>query len=128
VKTVPSPDRNDAQKPDPTDRRQGKRIPISFPIEISGFDDGGRIFREHSVTTDVSEHGCRFDLLRELKHGDVIAIQLECRNGTRPDNSKPLLFEVAWVDASQHGWSIGASKLQPENIWHLIFPPKKLPS
>jgi hypothetical protein len=107
------------------DRRQGKRVPISFPIEISGFDDAGRLFRECTVTTDVSEQGCRFDLLRELKRGDVIAIQLISRNGDRPEKSRPLLFEIAWVDASLRGWTMGASKLQPENIWHLAFPQKK---
>jgi hypothetical protein len=122
--TLPQ-DKIELKTPDPSDRRQGKRVAIAFPIEISGFDAAGRIFRECSITSDVSEQGCKFDLLRELKCGDVIAIQLVPPGGGRPEKSKPLLFEVAWVSPSSHGWTLGASKLQPENIWHLIFPPKK---
>jgi hypothetical protein len=129
VKPIRSRDKSDATKTETAvDRRQAKRIPISFPIEISGFDDAGRLFRECTVTTDVSEQGCKFDLLRELKRGSVVAIQLVSRTGERLDKSKPLLFEIAWADASVRGWTMGASKLQPENIWHLAFPAKKLPS
>jgi PilZ domain len=125
VKTISPQDKIKGKTLDPNDRRQGKRVVIAFPIEISGFDSAGRIFRERSVTSDVSEQGCKFDLLRELKGGDVIAIQLVSPGKDRPEKSPPLLFEVAWVCPSTHGWAVGASKLQPENIWHLIFPPKK---
>jgi len=125
MKTILPQDKIEVKTPDPSDRRRGKRVVIAFPIEISGFDAAGRIFRECSVTSDVSEQGCKFDLLRELKGGDVIAIQLVSPGKDRPKKSKPLLFEVAWVCPSMHGWTLGALKLQPENIWNLIFPPKK---
>lgn len=125
MKTTLGYDKSEVKMPDAGDRRQGKRVVIAFPIEVSGFDAVGRIFREHSATADVSEQGCRFDLLRELKGGDVIAVQLVSPGKDRPEKSKPLLFEIVRVAPSAHGWTFGASKLQPENIWHLIFPPKK---
>ncbi len=128
MKAIPSTDSKDvAPKLDEVNRRKAKRVVIAFPVEISGFDEAGRIFRERTVTSDVSEHGCRFDLLRELKCGEVIAIQLGSRSEERSDKGKPLLFEIAWVEPSVHGWTIGAFKLQPENIWHLVFPPGKSP-
>jgi hypothetical protein len=119
-----TPDENSLSTPKPSDRRRSKRVPISFSIEVSGFDDLGCLFREFTVTNDVSERGCQFDMLREIKRGDVIAIQRVQRNGRRQQESKPLLFEVVWIDASNRGWSVGASKLQSENIWDVAFPPK----
>jgi hypothetical protein len=109
------------------ERRRHKRLPITFPIEVSGVDPQGNIFREITVTTNVSEHGCSFELLRELSRGDVIAIQLCGRGNNRPPNAKPLLFEVMWVESSHRGWSVGASKMQGENIWHVAFPRKDSP-
>lgn len=122
----PNREKDDAvRRQEEADRRKGRRVPISFAIEVSGFDAAGHMFREVTVTTDISEHGCRFDLLRELHRGDVIAIQRVLRGGNRQEDSKPLLFEAVWAYASNHGWTIGASKLQSENIWQVAFPPKK---
>ncbi len=126
MKITPSiPPKDSLPKKEGPNRRKTKRVIISFPIEVSGFDEAGKIFRERAVTNDVSEHGCRFDLMRELKGGEVIAIQLGSRSGQRSGKSRPLLFEVAWVNPSVHGWTVGAFKLQPENFWHLVFPANK---
>jgi hypothetical protein len=126
MKTTPSiPSKDSLPKKEGPNRRKTKRVIISFPIEVSGFDEAGKLFRERAVTNDVSEHGCRFDLMRELKGGEVIAIQLGSRSGRRSEKSRPLLFEVAWVSPSVHGWTVGAFKLQPENFWHLVFPANK---
>jgi hypothetical protein len=126
MKTIPpNPKKDSLPKKEGPNRRKSKRVTISFPIEVSGFDEAGRMFRERAVTNDVSEHGCRFDLMRELKGGEVVAIQLGSRSGQRSDKSRPLLFEVAWVNPSVHGWTVGALKLQPDNLWHLVFPANK---
>ena len=39
------------------DRRKGKRVCLTFPIEVSGFDRSGRLFSERTVTQDISEAG-----------------------------------------------------------------------
>src|SRR6266849_4097065 len=89
------------------DRRKGKRVPLAFPIEVSGFDRTGRHFSEATKT------------------GDVVAIKLIPRGNGLAPASKALLFQIAWVKPEADGWAAGALKLQPENIWHMSFPPGK---
>jgi hypothetical protein len=111
------------------DRREGKRVPLTFPIEVSGFDHTAHMFSERTKTTDISELGCRFQVKTEIARGDVVAIRLlsRCRDGV--PGSKPLLFQIVWVqpDPEGEGWIAGALKLQPENIWHVAFPPTNQP-
>jgi hypothetical protein len=107
------------------DRRREKRIPLVFPIEVSGFDRNGRFFRERTVTADVSESGCRFQLKTEVERGAVLAIKLASRDTNRQQLERPLLFKVARVAEEKSGWTLGASKLQPESLWCIAFPPLK---
>ncbi len=106
------------------ERRKGKRVPLTFPIEISGFDRTARLFSERTKTTDISEVGCRFLAKKtRLAPGDVVAIKLLSRGDEQSSASKPLLFQIIWVQRELEGWTVGALKLQPENIWHVTFPP-----
>ena len=107
------------------DRRREKRIPLVFPIEVSGFDRNGRFFSERTVTADVSENGCRFQLKTQVERGAVLAIKLISRQTNRPQPERPLLFEVARVAEEKNGWILGAAKLQPESLWCIAFPPQK---
>lgn len=104
------------------DRRKGKRVPLTFPIEVSGFDPTARLFMERTVTTDVSEVGCRFQVKTQLSRGDVVAIKLLNRGSGPSTACKPLLFQIVWVRRDSEGWTAGALMLQPENIWHIDFP------
>ena len=106
------------------DRRKCKRLPLSFPIKVSGTDTAGEEFSDLTVTTDVSDQGCRFDLLRNLQLGDVLTIQIVERDTGKPGSAPPIHFEVAWVGASDWGWSIGVVSAQPGNLWHVAFPKK----
>jgi PilZ domain len=119
-----SAESQDAEQQDHSsaDRRRCKRLTLRYQIEVSGFDRSGQLFRDRAVTLDVSEQGCKFNLLREMECGDVVAIRLVGRDGARCDAGKPLLFEIVWIEPSECGWSIGAAKLQAENIWHIAFP------
>ncbi len=107
------------------DRRREKRIPLVFPIEVSGFDRYGRFFSERTVTADVSESGCRFPLKTEVERGAVVAIKLVSRHTNRTQPDRPLLFKVARVVEESKGWTLGAAKLQPESLWCIAFPPHK---
>ncbi len=110
-----------------TDRRRGKRLPLVFPIEVSGSTSDGRMFSEKTKTLDISDRGCRFALERELQRGEDIGIKLQSRDGPRSPAAKALLFRVAWCTRIGACWQVGVLKLQPENIWHVAFPPEKLP-
>ena len=110
-----------------TERRRGKRVPLVFPIEVSGFTSDGRMFWEKTKTLDISERGCRFILERELQRGEDIAIKLLSRDDPRSPAAKPLLFRVAWCTRIGARWRVGVLKLQSKNIWHVAFPPEKLP-
>lgn len=109
------------------ERRKCKRVPLAFPIEVSGFDRTGRLFSECTTTRDVSDTGCRFQLKTQVQCGDVVAIKLLSRKKDQLPPSKPLLFQIAWVAAEADGWDAGALQLQQENIWHMAFPPSKRP-
>lgn len=109
------------------DRRRGKRVPLAFPIEVSGFDRNGRHFSETTKTFDISEAGCRFHIRERLQPGDVVAIKLVIRDNGQAPASKALLFQIAWVKPESDGWAAGALKLQSENIWHMSFPPRDQP-
>jgi PilZ domain-containing protein len=108
------------------ERRRTERLPFSFQIQVSGVDHAGEFFREYTVTTNVSGNGCRFDLLRQVRPKDVLAIQVSPRNpdGELEEN-RPLLFEVIWSEPNERGWAVGAAQLQPGNIWHITFPPMR---
>ena len=109
------------------DRRRGRRVPLAFPIEVSGFDRTGRLFCERTTTTDISEDGCRIRMKIQLERGDVVAIKLRSRRNDQEAESKPLLFQIVWIAREGGAWTAGALKLQAENIWHLAFPSTNRP-
>ncbi len=110
-----------------TDRRRGKRLPLVFPVEVSGSTSDGRMFAERTRTLDISERGCRFILEHELQRGEDIAIKLLSREDPGSPATQPLLFRVAWCMRIGARWRVGVLKLQSKNIWHVAFPPEKLP-
>jgi len=110
------------------DRRSGKRIRLNFSIEITGFDRTGRLFTERTRTQDISEIGCRFDLLTPVERGNVIAIKLLPPGEAALPEEKPLLFEIIWTVTRAIGWTVGARKLQDDKIWKVTFPPANQPS
>ena len=113
----------DAEQKVGAERRRTKRVALSFQIEVSGRDRAGHVFRDRAVTTDVNEDGCRFDLLRQLQPKDVVAIRVVGQQGSL---GKLALFEVVWAEPSERGWTMGAAKLQPQHVWPMNFPSKKV--
>ncbi len=109
------------------DRRRGKRVALTYSIEVAGFDRSGRLFTECTSTWDVSEDGCSFRLKTPLQRGDVVAIKLVTRKRTDPAGNRSLLFQISWIVQERDGWKAGAMKLQPESIWHAAFPQKERP-
>jgi hypothetical protein len=107
------------------DRRRTKRVPLSFQIEVSGRDQTGAPFRERAMTRDVNGNGCKFDLLWNVRPGDLLAICVIPRDPSNSNAEQPTIFKVVWVEPSDLGWTIGAMTLHAKNIWHMAFPTKK---
>jgi hypothetical protein len=109
------------------ERRRGKRVPLAFPIAVSGFDRSGRHFLKTAKTCDISEAGCRFRIKAQLEPGEVVAIQLIARSNDQAPAGKAVLFQIVWVSPHPDCWEVGALQLQPESIWHMSFPPRDRP-
>jgi hypothetical protein len=98
------------------ERRLTKRVPVALKIEVSGRDPKRGPFHDHTVTIDVSESGCRFQLDREVKRGDELAIT--CEDGSdAQSNNEPELFHVVWAEPAENGSLIGAMQLRTGNVW-----------
>lgn len=105
-----------------SERRREPRVPLSLPIGVSGFDRDGRFFTERTSTFDVSKLGCRFPLHAEMGKDSVVAIRVVHRGNGMDADSPPVLFRLAWVRQSEHGWTLGAEQLQPDRPWSVHFP------
>jgi hypothetical protein len=104
------------------DRRHCKRIPLTFPIEVSGLDSAGQLFVERTMTADISASGCRFKLGKKVSPGEVVAIRLLTRLSASSDPARPMLFEIAWIEEDAGAWVNGAKKLETKDIWPVEFP------
>lgn len=104
------------------DGRREARIPLTIPIEVTGFDIDGKFFCEATKTVDVSESGCRFRLKRCLERGGVVAIKVAAKDRKKSSEVRPLLYQIARAAAEGQRWIIGAAKLQPESVWFVAFP------
>jgi hypothetical protein len=106
------------------DRRRERRINLAFPIELFGFDSANHYFTERSVTVNVSKSGCQFRLRTRVNERTVVAIRVTPPEGVKVIPPKPALFLISWVKRAGDKWAVGASTLQPENIWPIDVPEK----
>ena len=107
------------------DRRKGKRLPLRYPIEVSGIDLAGLSFTERGATVDVSQAGCRIVMQKKLERGDVVAIKVTARPDHHEPKDKATLFQVIWISRHEDGWMVGMLKLQTDEIWDVSFPEGK---
>jgi len=71
---------------------------------------------------NVSKSGCQFRLKNQLNTRTVVAIRVTPPEGTQSIPQKPALFLISWVKRTGAKWAVGASILQPENIWPIAVP------
>ncbi|MGH9776243.1 MAG: PilZ domain-containing protein [Candidatus Acidiferrales bacterium] len=107
------------------DRRKEKRISISIPIEVSGFDNQNRFFSERTQTENISLNGCGFQLSKPAEVGETLAVRVASRGYADSLPKSPLLFRVERCVPRNEKWTIGATKLQTENIWCVGFPEQR---
>ncbi len=104
------------------DRRREARIPLTIPIEVTGFDVDGKFFCEPTKTVDISESGCSFPLKLCLERGGIIAIKVLAKQLNKKTEQRPFLYQSARATPEGDHWIIGAAKLQPESVWFVAFP------
>jgi len=104
------------------ERRQGKRIPLSFQVEVSGIGPNGVPYCDHAAATDVSERGCQLHMSREVKPGDLLTLRVVRRKDAHAAQEAPFLYQAVWVQSSPGGWIAGLAALEPGNPWRVTFP------
>ncbi|HXZ13181.1 MAG TPA: hypothetical protein VEG64_12390 [Candidatus Sulfotelmatobacter sp.] len=102
-------------------KRESRRT-LSRPIEVSGFDRNGRFFSERTLTFDISDNGCKFNLQTEVDRQSALAIRMIHRRHGLELDSRPVLFEVARMEPQPGGWTMGASLMQPIGPWWIELP------
>lgn len=103
------------------ERRREVRADLKFPVEVCGFDRGGRFFSEKTATSDVSDGGCKMHLRTEVDKGSVLAVRVITRRFGLEVDARPMLFQVNWIRAAANGWDVGVAKLQPGKLWNVSF-------
>src|SRR5882672_4091132 len=106
----------------PQDRRNGKRIPLSFHVEVCGIGINGIPYSDHASASDVSDRGCQLHLSREVRTGDLLTVRVVLAKDHAPDQDSPYLYQAVWVEPSNGGWIAGLQALEPGNPWPVNFP------
>ncbi len=104
------------------ERRKEPRVALRFHIEVSGFDSEGKFFSEQTTTDDISEHGCRFQLKREVGRNSVVAVRLLRPQGMEEASERLVLFQVARAEKEAARQTLGALKVQSDQMWPVSFP------
>ena len=82
------------------DRRRDPRIPLSIPIEVTGFGADARFFSELTATVDISESGVAFRLKCEVPRGGIAAVRVMLKEYAKEDSARrPFLYS----DRSRRG-------------------------
>lgn len=104
------------------ERQRESRRGLSHVIEVCGFDRNGRFFSERTLTCDISDNGCKFDLHTEVESQSVLAIRVINRRHGQEIDSRPVLFQVVRMEPQPGGWTMGASLMQPIGPWWVEVP------
>jgi hypothetical protein len=100
----------------PSNRRREPRLPLTFPIEVSGLDRRGHFFTESSSCSDVGEASCTFRLQDDLEEDAVVAIRSFHWQNHNVLDSRPVLFQVARIEKDGEEWIVATIRLQPPQI------------
>jgi hypothetical protein len=93
-------DDQDRPKLSGSNRRREPRLPLTFPIEVSGFERCGKYFVERTSCSDVGEASCAFLLRADIDADSVLAIRSFHWQNAGILESRPVLFQVVRLEAS----------------------------
>ena len=96
-----------------SNRRSEPRVPLTFPIEVSGFERSGKYFIERTSCFDVGEMSCAFPLHAEISADSVLAIRSFHWQNSSVMESMPVLFQVVRLEDRSDGRIVAAVRLQP---------------
>jgi hypothetical protein len=97
--------------------RREKRYSLPVEVEVSGIDRDGQVFRERTLTRNVSEWGCGFPVSVELKADDIIALRVIYSDVVKSPEVRQSLFQVRSVTREENGWLVGAWKVDEGKVW-----------
>ena len=97
-------------------RRREPQLPLTFPIEVSGFDRDGRFFTEQCSCSDVGEASCAFRLRSEMEEDSVVAVRSFHWQNDNVLDSKPSLFQVTRIGKEGEEWIVATIRLQAEPL------------
>lgn len=86
--------------------RREPRTRAAIPLSVSGFDEYGHFFHEHTATFNVSANGCCFRLNSDVAPDALLAVQSVSGEEGLP--SRPAFYQVAWRKESDPGVVVGA--------------------
>jgi hypothetical protein len=110
------------------ERRRGKRVPLTFEVEVSGLGLNGVPYCDLATASEVSDRGCKLRLSREVKPGDLLTIRVVREGSAGAQQESPFLYQVVWVDPGLDRWTAGLAALEPGNPWRMKFPLEQLVS
>jgi PilZ domain len=88
--------------------RRETRTPATIPLSVSGFDESGHFFSEHTATLNVSTNGCCFRLQADIAPDALVALQSDSGQDVLPGH--PVFYQVAWREDSDLGATVGAAR------------------
>ena len=101
------------------DLRHSTRIPLSIPVEVTGWDVGGWGFLEKTTTNLVNKHGARISLQHKFSVGSNVVISI-------PHLKREQRCRVVWMSRlpnDRDNYQAGVELERPENFWGVDFPP-----
>lgn len=101
-------------------RRSEPRFPLTFPIEVAGFERSGKYFVERTSCSDVGQGSCAFLLRANIAADSVLAIRSFHWQNSNVLESMPLLFQVVRIEphGGSDGHRVAAVRLHPRASRH----------
>jgi hypothetical protein len=88
-------------------QRREIRYTVALEIEASGIRDG-EVFHERTFTQNVSDWGCGFWMMLELKPEDMVMVRKTSRDPAKTSQPSQSLFQVMRVVRKDDRWLVGA--------------------
>lgn len=89
---------------------------MALEIEASGIRNG-EVFHERTFTQNVSDWGCGFWMMLELKPEDMVMVRKTSRDPAKTPQPSQSLFQVMRVVRKDDRWLVGAWKMDRANVW-----------
>jgi hypothetical protein len=96
--------------------RREPRVVAAIMVEVSGFDQDGHFFTEHTATQNVSQSGCCFHLSAALSPDALVALQSAGGEAGLP--TRPAFYQVVWMETLDPGALVGAFRTNGEATLH----------